>query len=74
MKLKDLTRVIPYYGGVEVYDMSDSRAPVYSCMWDEKFEPPDAILDMNVCTIYGDLDYSGFFDGETRAVTVIGLR
>lgn len=27
MKLKDLIRVIPYYGGVEVYDMRDSGAP-----------------------------------------------
>lgn len=38
MKLKDLISVIPYYGGVEVYDMRDSGAPVYSCMWNEKFK------------------------------------
>lgn len=74
MKLKDLIRVIPYYGGVEVYDMRDSGAPVYSCMWNEKFEPPDAILDMDVCTIYGDVSYPDFFNGEPRAITVIGLR
>lgn len=74
MKLKDLICVIPHYGGVEVYDMRDSGAPVYSCMWNEKFEPPDTILYMDVCTIYGDVSYPDFFNGEPRAVTVIGLR
>lgn len=74
MKLKDLICVIPYYGGVEIYDMRDNESPVYSCMWDEKFEPPYALLDMDVCTIYGDVNYSDFISGEPRAVTVIGLR
>ena len=74
MKLKDLIDIIPYYGGVEIYDMRDNEAPVYSCTWDEKFEPPYALLDMDVCTIYGDVDYSGFVNGEPRAVTVVGLN
>lgn len=74
MKLKDLIRVIPYYGGVEIYDMRDNESPVHSCMWDEKFEPPYTLLDMDVCTIYGDVNYSDFISGKPRAVTVIGLR
>lgn len=74
MKLKDLISVMPYYGGVEIYDMRDNEAPVYSCTWDEKFEPPYTLLDMNVCTIYGDVSYPDLFNGEPRAVTVIGLR
>ena len=73
MKLKDLIVAMPYYGGVEMYDMRDNEVPIYSCMWDEKFEPPYALLDMDVCTIYGDVDYSGFVNGEPRAVTVVGL-
>ena len=27
MKLKDLIGIIPYYGGVEIYDMRDNEAP-----------------------------------------------
>lgn len=74
MKLKDLISVMPYYGGIEAYNMRDSGAPIYSCMWNEKFEPPYALLDMDVCKIYGDLDYSDFINNEPCAVTVIELK
>lgn len=74
MKLKDLVDLIPTYGGVEVYDVHDSGTLVYSCMWNEKFEPPYALLDMDVCKIYSDLNYSDFIDNEPCAITVIGLK
>lgn len=74
MKLKDLIGVVPDYGGVKIYDIHDSGMPLYSCMWNEKLEPPYALLDMDVCKIYGDLDYSNCIDDMPDSVTVIELK
>ena len=74
MKLKDLVGVIPGYGGVEVRDMHDSGTVLYYCMWNEKFEPPYALLDEDVRKIYGDLDYCNSIDDMPDAITVIELE
>lgn len=74
MKLKGLVDVIPDYGGVKICDMHDGGTVVYYCSWNEKFEPPYALLDEDVCKIYGDLDYYNCIDDTPDAITVIELK
>lgn len=74
MKLKDLVDVIPDYGGVKVCDMHDSGTVVYYCVWNEKFEPPYALLDEDVHEVYGDLDFYSCIGDRPDSMTVIELK
>lgn len=85
MKLRNLIGILTtkYYEGIEIYDAEDVRQErgrlLYSRRWDnrEVQELPDALLDREVGTIYGDLDYTRCIDDifdTPDAVTVVELK
>ena len=74
MKLKDLISVLPDYGGFKICDMHDNDTVLYYSAWNEKFEPPYALLDEDVHEVYGDLDFYNCIDEQPDSVTVIELE